>query len=185
MSQTRKNRRGGGLFDFLSGKTNNTPAVTASNLKAKRNYNMRHSKSRMANILGTPGNFKYTNKERIEGDYQKALAELKKIEKPVETQSAVKSLAASMETALKSNTARKAGAITITIPVGVAQLAYKAMMVFLAAMAFLFIDIPSMGSVPVSAYLLPNKNFTTTRSAYNQAKRMTGVGNSSGVVEYK
>jgi hypothetical protein len=183
MNQTRKHHRGGGLFDLLTGKTVNAPAVTESSLKAKRNYNMRHSKSRVANY--TTGNFKYTNKGRIEGEYQKALAELKKIEKPAETQSALKTLAASIETALKTNTARKAGAITITIPVGVAQLAYKAMMVFLAAMAFLFIDLPSMGSVPLSPYLMPNKEFNTTQKAYNQAKQYTGVGSQSGVVNYK
>jgi hypothetical protein len=79
MNQTRKHHRGGGLFDLLTGKTVNAPAVTESSLKAKRNYNMRHSKSRVANY--TTGNFKYTNKGRIEGEYQKALAELKKIEK--------------------------------------------------------------------------------------------------------
>ena len=185
MSYTRKNRRGGGFFDFLTGKTNNTSTVAESNLKAKRNYNIKHSKSRVANVLGTPGAFKYTNKTRIEEDYQKALAELKKIEKPAETQSALKTLATSMETALKSNTARKAGAITITIPIGVAQLAYKAMMIFLAVMAFLFIDLPSMGSIPLSTSLVPNKGFNTTRAAYNQAKRLTGIPNESGVMEYK
>jgi hypothetical protein len=183
MNKTRKNTRGGGLLDVFTGKKPNAPAVTASNLKAKRNYNLAHSKSKVANYL--TGNFKYTNKARIEDQYQKALAELKKIEKPAETQSALRTVAASLETALKTNTARKAGAITITIPIGVAQLAYKAMMVFLAAMAFLFVDLPSMGSVPLSPYLMPNKEFNTTREYYNAAKRATGVGKAAGVVDYQ
>jgi hypothetical protein len=181
MAYTRKNRkdrRGGGIFNLLTGKSKNAAATpTASNLSAKRNYNLKHSKSRVANVLGTPGQFKYTNKERIESEYKKAIDELKKIEKPQETASALKSIAASIETALKSDSARTAGAVTITIPIGVAQLAYKAMMLFVAALAFVFWDIPTMGSVPLSAYVLPNRNFNTTKSAYESAKRFTGAAN--------
>lgn len=178
MNKTRKAKRGGGMFDFLTG-SNKPTGPTESNLKAKRNYNLRHSKSRVANVLGTPGAFKYTNKERIEETYQKALSELKKLEKPKETASALKTLATSIESALESQTARKAGAITLTIPVGVAQLAFKALMLFLAAMTFLFVDIPSMGSIPISAAIAPNRNFNTTKGVYNWAKKTTGVANNS------
>lgn len=186
MSYTRKNRkdrRGGGIFNLLTGKSKNT-TPTASNLSGKRNYNLKHSKSKVANILGTPGQFKYTNKERIESEYKKAIDELKKIEKPQETTSALRTLAASMKQALESDAARTAGAVTITIPVGVAQLAYKAMMVFIAALLFVFVDLPSMGSIPLSAYALPNKGFNTTKSAYEGAKRFTGATTNSGVVDY-
>jgi hypothetical protein len=127
---------------------------------------------------------KYTNKERIESEYKKAIDELKKIEKPQETASALRSLAASMKQAVESDTARTAGAVTITLPIGVAQLAYKAMMVFIAALIFVFWDIPTMGSIPVSAYVMPNRGFNTTKSAYESAKRFTGATGNGGVVDY-
>lgn len=180
--KNRKDRRGGGIFNLLVGKSKNaTPSE--SNLKAKRNYNLAHSKSKVANILRTPGEVTYTNKERIESEYKKAIEELRKIEKPAETASALKTIATSIGDALKSDTAKTAGAITITIPVGVAQLAFKAMMLFVAALAFIFIDIPSMGTIPVSAYMMPNKGFNTTKSAFQGAKRITGAANTS-VVDY-
>jgi antitoxin component HigA of HigAB toxin-antitoxin module len=187
MAYTRKTKRGGGIFNLLTGKAKTvTPAApTASNLKAKRNYNLVHSKSKVANVLKKPGQLTYTNKERIESEYKKAIDELKKIENPKETVSALKTIATSMKQALQSEEARTAGAITITIPVGVAQLAWKAMWIFVAALAFLFIDLPSMGQVPVSPYLMPNRNFTTTERAYEGAKRYAGANKAqNGVTEY-
>lgn len=173
------------MFNLLLGKPKTNAGPTESNLKAKRNSNLAHSKSKVANILRKPGEFSYTNKERIESEYQKAIAELKKIENPKETASALKTLATQLQTAAESETARKAGAVTITIPVGVAQLAWKAMWIFLAALAFLFIDIPSMGSIPVSAALVPNKSFNTTEQTYRAARRMTGLNKApNGVTEY-
>lgn len=184
MAYTRKNRKGGGMFNLLLGKPKSVNA--AANLKAKRNYNLAHSKSRVANILGTPGEFKYTNKERIEESYQKAIAELKKIESPKETASALQTIVTKIKTALESPEARRSGAVAITIPVGVAQLAVKAFMIFIAAMALVFIDLPSFGTIPMSASLLPNTTFNTTKAAYNQAKKLTGATiNEPVVVNYK
>ena len=172
---TRKNRKsGGGIFNLLTGKPKNQ-GPTASNLKAKRNYNLAHSKSRVANILGTPGEFKYTNKERIQAEYQKAIDTLKSIEKPAESASALRTVVDRVQAALQTQEARTAGAVAITIPVGVAQLFVKIGLLFLAAMALIFIDLPSMGTIPVSAYIAPNKGFNTTRAAYNQARRYTGA----------
>lgn len=165
------------MFNLLVGKPKTPTGPTATNLKIKRNMNLAHSKSKVANVLRTPGQVTYTNKERIESEYQKAIEQLKAIEKPQETASALKTLATKLKDAAESDTARQAGAVTITIPVGVAQLAWKAMWVFLAAMAFLFIDIPSMGSIPVSAALVPNRNFNTTGKAYEWAKQKTGAQN--------
>lgn len=165
------------MFNLLVGKPKTPTVPTESNLKAKRNYSMTHSQAKVANVLRKPGQFSYTNKERIESEYQKAIAELKKIEKPKETASALQTLATKLRDAAESDAARKAGAVTITIPVGVAQLAWKAMWFFVAAMAFLFIDIPSMGTIPVSAALAPNRNFNTTRSTYDWAKEKTGAQN--------
>jgi antitoxin component HigA of HigAB toxin-antitoxin module len=181
MAYTRKNRRGGGMFDLLLGKPKTDPVA---NLKAKRDYNLAHSKSRVANILGTPGNFKYTNKERIEENYQKAIAELKKLENPKETASALQTMISKVNTALQSPEARKTGAVVITVPVGIAQLFVKAAMLFLSALTFVFFDLPSMGSIPLSAALVPNRGFNTTKAAYNQAKRLTGANKSVTVEEF-
>lgn len=170
----------GGLFGF-GNKTNSA----ANTLKAKRNYNLKHSKSRVANVLGTPGQVRYTNKERIEASYQKALEELKAIEKPVETTSALRMVAENVETALKSQQARETGAIVLTIPVGAAQLFLKAVRVFIAAMLFIFVDIPSMGSIPTAAYALPNRGFNTTMNAYGRARKLTGANTRGNVVNYK
>jgi hypothetical protein len=181
MAYTRKNRKGGGMFDLLVGKPKADPAA---NLKAKRDYNLAHSKSRVANVLGTPGAFKYTNKERIEDNYQKAIAELKKLENPKETASALQTMIGKVNTALQTPEARKTGAVVITLPVGVAQLFLKAAMLFAAALAFVFIDVPSMGSIPVSAALVPNRGFNTTKAAYNQAKKLTGANKPVRVEEF-
>lgn len=187
MGYTRKSRRGGGIFNLLTGKSKTAgPAgPTANNLKAKRNYNLAHSKSKVANVLRAPGKLTYTNKERIESEYQKAIEELKKIEKPKETASALKTVATSIRAALESDSARTAGAVTITIPVGVAQLAWKAMWIFVAALAFLFIDLPTMGQMPVSPYILPNRGFNTTESAYQGARQTMGLNRAPpGITEY-
>lgn len=188
MAYTRKNkRRGGGIFNLLTGRSKKQASMTptASNLKAKRNYEMAHSKSKVANVLRKPGQLTYTNKERIESEYKKAIDELKKIEKPRETASALRSVATSMRQALESDTARTAGAITITIPVAVAQLAWKAMWIFVAALTFIFIDLPTMGQMPVSPYVLPNRGFNTTESAYEGARRLTGANKApTDVTEY-
>jgi hypothetical protein len=173
---TRKNktRRGGGLFNFLSG--DKAPASTAeSNLKAKRNYNLKHSKSRVANILAKPGNFKYTNKERIQEQYQKGIDALRALEKPAESVEALKSVSDKVAQALQSQTSREAGAVVITIPIGVAQLFLKMARVLLAAMIFFFWDIPSFGQMPLSTTVLPNATFNTTQEAYNRARRLTGA----------
>lgn len=169
---TRKTKRGG-VFGF--GSNPSAMNVAMSNLKGKRNFNKRYSKSSVANVLARPGNFKYTNKERIEAKYQQALGELKKIEQPKETASALKTIAEKLKQAAESKEARETGAVVITIPVGLAQLAWKAMWIFLAAMAFVFVDIPSMGSIPFSAALIPNRNFNTTQKAYKKAKNLTGA----------
>lgn len=167
---TRKAKRGG-VFGF-GNKPKNT---TISNLKAKRNYNMKHSKSRVANVLGVPGQVRYTNKERIEGEYQKVIEELKKLEQPEESVSALKTISEKVQKALESQEARETGAVVITIPVGVAQLFLKVARVMLAVLLFVFVDVLSMWTMPVSALVMPNMNFNTTTNAYNKARRFTGA----------
>jgi hypothetical protein len=184
---TRKNRRGGGLFNFFSGKPTANSAV--SNLKAKRNYNLAHSKSRVANVLATPGKFSYTNKQAIEERYQKAVNELKKLERPQETVSALQQLSGSLDRALSSSAARETGAVVITIPVGVAQLAFKALRLFISALILVFIDLPlgfMSGSMAVNlaAGVAPNRGFNTTRSAYAQARKLTGANQTPAVKNF-
>jgi hypothetical protein len=170
------------MFNFLK----TAPAATgpsASNLKAKRNYNLAHSKSRVANVLSKPGQVTYTNKVRIQKEYEQAIAELRKIERPVETASAVGSIAEKLRQAINSPEAKETGAVVITIPVGLAQLAYKALMVFVAALVLVFWDIPTMGTIPLSAYIAPNRGFNTTRNAYAEARRFTGANSGLGTVK--
>ena len=175
MVYTRKNRKGGGIFNTLTGKSV-TMASKESNLKAKRNYNLRHSKSRVANVLSVPGQVRHTNKERIEADYQKALEKLRSIEKPVETTQAVKGLVDKLKSALQSDEARIAGAVTITLPVGIAQLLVKGLLVFIGALVLVFYDMATFTSTPLSPYIFPNSKFNTTQSVYEEAKGFTGVG---------
>ena len=177
---TRKSMRGG-VFGFGS----NSKQTSTNTLKAKRNYNLKHSKSRVANVLGTPGQIRYTNKERIESEYQKAISELRKLDKPVESASALRTVTEKVKTALESQEAREAGAVVITIPIGVAQLFLKVARVMLSAFVFLFWDIPTMGSVPLSPYVLPNKNFNTTKNVYNTMRKFTGANTRKNVVNYK
>jgi len=186
MSSTRKrNQKGAGFFDLFTTKTNTT---TVSNLKSKRNYNLAHSKSRVSNVLASPGQFKYTNKEAIQAKYEKAFQELERVEKPKETFSALQAISTSLQTAIQSQAARETGAVVITIPVGVAQLALKALRLFLSALVIVFIDLPlgvmsGSPAVNVAAGVAPNRGFNTTVNAYRKAKILTGA-TKSNVVNY-
>ena len=134
MNSTRKNRKGGALFNRFR-----KPAGSAvSNLQGQRNFNLRHSKSRVANVLSRPGQLSYTNKEAIEAKYQAAISQLKSIENPMETASALQQVSESLSSALQGRVARETGAVVITIPVGVAQLLFKALRLFLSMIALLF-----------------------------------------------
>lgn len=177
--KTRKNKRGGGMFDIFSSKPT-TPSQTVSTLEAQRNANLRKSKSRVANVLAKPGEFKYTNKEAIRAKYDQAIEELKKLEKPQESVSALKQLSESLDKAMKSQTARETGAVIITMPVGVAQLVVKALRLFLAALVLIFSNIISglmSGSfdVDLAAGVAPNAGFNTTKQLYNKARKLTGA----------
>lgn len=175
MAKTRKQR--GGSLSFWKSKPT---APSPSNLRARRNYNLAHSKSRVANILATPGSVRYTNKEAIEAKYQQALAELKTIEKPKETVGALQQLSVSLDRAISSQAARETGAVVITIPVGIAQLAVKALRLFVAFLVVVFIDLPlgfmsGSPAVNVAAGVAPNTSFNTTRAAYGKARQFTGA----------
>lgn len=86
VNQTRKVRRGGGMFNTLRDTFRGTPnarQTALSTANAKRQQNLRGAKSRVANVLGTKGlaaasqgKVVYTNKERIEQEYQGKLKEI-------------------------------------------------------------------------------------------------------------
>jgi hypothetical protein len=178
MPYTRKQKqRGAGFFDFFTSKTNNT---SMTNLKSKRNYNVAHSKSRVSNVLASPGQFKYTNKEAIQARYEKAFQQLQRVEKPKETFSALQTISASLDSAIQSQAARETGAVVITIPVGVAQLVLKALRLFISVLVIVFIDLPlgvmsGSPAVNVAAAVAPNTRFNTTANAYRRAKLLTGA----------
>jgi hypothetical protein len=186
MSQTRRRGMyGGSLFSFRSKEA--TPSL--SNVKAKRNYNLVHSKSRVANVLKTPGQVSYTNKQAIQARYEKAIQELQKIEKPKETVSALQMLSTKIDSALQSQTAKETGAIVITIPIGLAQLVAKALRLFLSALIVIFIDLPlgfmsGSTAINLAAEVAPNRRFNTTAKAYQQARKFTGAVVNQRVVNY-
>lgn len=188
MSYTRKNRqRGAGFFDFFTTKTVNSNAV---NLKAQRDYNLAHSKSRVTNILKNPGEVTYTNKETIQSKYEKAIQELQRLEKPKETYSALQTISTSLEKALQSQGARETGAVVITIPIGVAQLVIKALRLFLSALVVIFVDLPlgimaGSPAINMAVGVAPNTRFNTTTSMYRKARGLTGANRKNNVVEYR
>lgn len=178
-------KRGGGLFDMFSSKKNTKQQI--ANLEAQKLAAMRKSKSRVANIFTKPGEVTYTNKQRIDAEFGEKIKELlSQIEKPQETKAAVSSVVSSVENALLSESARKTGAVVITIPVGLAQLFVKAARVFLAMMFLIFVGLPagvlgSNSAVSTAGLIAPNLQFNTTARAYNEAKKFTGVGRSGAV----
>lgn len=182
MPKYTRRKRGGGLFDFFSGKSKqNAIKQEISSLEAQRNAAVRKSKSRVANVLSKPGEVVYTNKNRIRKEFGEQIAELlSQIEQPEQTKSALESLSSSLENGLKSQRARETGAVVITIPVGLAQVAVKAIRIFLAILAF-FIGIASeiIGAEGAISELVrmaaPNTSFNTTRAAYQSAREFTGA----------
>jgi hypothetical protein len=159
-------------------------------LKAKRNSNLARTKSRVANYLTTPGQFQYTEKQAIQGKYNEAIAKLQTLEKPKETTSALRALSNSLEAGVKSQAARETGAVVITIPVGLAQLALKGIRLFLSILVVVFIDLPlgfmsGSPAVNLAAAVAPNRDFNTTARAYNKARNITGAKQTAMIQNYK
>jgi hypothetical protein len=185
MPKYTRRKRGGGLFDFLSRKPNQANIMQqVSSLEAQRNAAVKKSKSRVANFLSKPGEVVYTNKNRIRQEFHQKIENLMmQIQQPEQSKSALETLSSGLESALKSQSARETGAIVLTIPIGVAQLAVKVLRIFLAVFA-LFIGMGSafFGSEGAVSELVgmaaPNTNFTTTRTAYNWARKKTGASGS-------
>lgn len=169
-----------------------TPSTqnTAAKALANRNYEMRHAKSRVANVLGTPGEFKYTNKERIEREYQDRLQkisvslgvplsevkegmnEVKDVSQK-ETVGVMRSLGDTIDQAIKRNPT--ATVVTVTLSVGLAQLAVKVMRVMVAFFVF-WLALPAVlfnlfeGLPYMLKEILPNTQFNTTKRWHNWIK---------------
>jgi hypothetical protein len=182
MPKYTRRKRGGGLFDFFSGKSKqNAIKQEISSLEAQRNAAVRKSKSRVANVLSKPGEVVYTNKNRIRQEFHQKIEDLMmQIEQPEQSKSALETLSSGLESALKSQRARETGAVVLTIPVGIAQLAVKALRIFLAIFAFFLGLTPAMfgaeGAISELVGLAaPNTRFNTTRAAYQRAREFTGA----------
>jgi hypothetical protein len=200
-AQTRRRSRKqrGGIFGF-GGPSKAVQQAQAAALEAqsKAAYNMAHSKSRVANLglsmanknNGTFGNVRYTNKERIQSELDQKIEQIgaafgisheelmdgvaaSSSTNPAEVTSTVKELKARIEQQLAAS-GPTAAAITLTIPVGLAQLALKAFRVWLAFVVFCIALMPVglMGanvSKPVTA-ILPNMSFNTTKNSFSYLK---------------
>jgi len=188
---TRRNRRGGGLFDaFQTPTMRNMGLAAAAGVKSRGAYNLAHSKSRVANVLSQPGTVRYTNKERIQSEIDEKIDDIKEeygltdedlvkvtdwaaTIKPKEAVNSMKTLSNQIRDAVNS-AAPTAAAVTITIPIALAQLAWKVLRIFIAIWLFLLAIPGSMlGMANVSgpvAAVLPNANFQTSKNSFNFLK---------------
>ena len=178
-NHTRRAKRKGGSW-FSSSKPN--AASLVSNAEAKAAYNMAHSKSRVANILSQPGKVVYTNKARIQSELKAKMktiaAELGITEEelgeasrsaqeinPKDAISSVKSFTKDLKQKIKE-AAPTGGAVVLTIPVGAAQLLYKAFWVFIAIIAFFWALVENSDPVLAAHAALTNADFSTTSNTY-------------------
>ncbi len=124
--------------------------------------------SRLSNEERKPGNFRYTNKERIEEDFNKEINKIDQVldtikADPKLTQNATSYLISEMETALKSETARKVGVVTLTLPIVLVQVCVKILRVITLLLG-LFTSL-----VPV---LHPKKSVGTFNTSENLTKKI-------------
>ena len=190
----------GGIFGFGGPRKEVIQAQSAAvNAQNRAAYNLAHSKARVANLglgmtnknNGNFGELRYTNKERIRSELDDKIEQIENTfgvsheelmdgvaasttTNPAEVTSTVRDLKTRIEQQLATS-GPTAAAITLTIPVGVAQLAVKAFRVWLAFIVFCVAVIPSglFGanlSGPVAA-ALPNMSFNTTKSSFAYLKK--------------
>ena len=180
---TRRTTHKGGAW-FSDSKPSASSLV--SNARAKAAYNMAHSRSRVANVLSQPGKVVFTNKERIQSELKAKLktvaAELGISEEDLEeaTSSAeemntkdairsVKSFTQILKQKIKE-AAPTGGAVVLTIPVGMAQLLYKAFWVCIAIIAFIWAIFENADPTAAASAALTNSDFSTTSKAYKYIK---------------
>jgi hypothetical protein len=200
--KTRKQRKqvkvGGGWLPFTT--QTQLARTAANNAKQRAAINMARSKSRVANILTTPGEVVYTNKERIASEladkltsisqeYGVDLDDLKRdvTEKKMAPNTVVdtlKNLTNQLKPQLQAGPTAGQKAFVITIPFALGQLTFKVLrfalyitLTFLALMT----TIGSGGMIIPStmnpfASIAPNGNFSSTKSFYNRKlKQYSGV----------
>lgn len=186
-TRRRSNQRGG-IFGFGSTPAPQQQAKAAfTEAQYIANVATSRAKSRVANYLGAPGNFTYTNKNRIQGELADRISQIEEefgvshaeimsgveaaqTTSPKDVMSTISQLKSQLESQLTGSTA---AAVTLTIPVGVAQLAVKAFRIMLAIAIFVFATIPAglMGVNTTTTTLamsaaLPNTNFSTTAKSF-------------------
>jgi hypothetical protein len=164
MASTRKNkhRKGGGLFN----KKGPVPAAQAAQTAEKTLQ--RESAVARSNMGSLFSQGVSRNKAKAKAKYNatmKLIEEREGEQKPI---SQLKQWVNETKEALNSAEMTQAKAITLTIPVGLAQIIVKALMLFIAFLLFVFVEIPSMGSFPISQYFLPDSGFETTEAAYTR-----------------
>jgi hypothetical protein len=190
----------GGIFGFGGPRKEVVQAQSAAmNAQNRAAYNVAHSKARVANLglgmanknNGSFGELRYTNKERIQSELDDKITQIENAfgvsheelmdgvaasstTNPAEVTATVRDLKTRIEQQLAAS-GPTAAAITLTIPVGVAQLAVKAFRVWLAFVVFCIAVIPSglFGanlSGPVAA-AMPNMSFNTTKSSFSYLKK--------------
>jgi hypothetical protein len=199
-SRSRKQR--GGIFGFGGPSKQNVASRAAydslQEAQSKAAYNMAHSKSRVANLglsmanktNGSFGELRYTNKERIQEELDDKIDEIAAVldislqelmsgaaasstTNPAEVTSIIKDLKTSIEQQLAA-TAPTAAAITLTIPIGLAQLLVKVFRVLLAFVVFCIgLMSASVMTTNISgavSTVLPNMKFNTTKNSFSYLK---------------
>ena len=202
MPQTRRRSRSrkqrGGIFGFGGPSKPRQYALEALEAESKGDYNMAHSKSRVANLglsmanknNGTFGELRYTNKERIQEELDQKIFEIaaafdisqqelmdgvtaSSTTNPAAVTSTIKDLKIRIEQQLAAS-GPTAAAITLTIPIGLAQLILKAFRVCLAFVVFC-VALMSSGLMTTNvsrsvSSVLPNAKFNTTKNSFSYLK---------------
>jgi hypothetical protein len=185
MAYTRKqkSRRGGAWWNRFT-RSSTIPRSDAENTaKAILYREQRKGHSRISNLqrtIAAKGEYVPSlNSQLAQAKFDETMKLIKQREGRYQPVSALRDMLARLQDGLQkastSDTTRKVEAITLTIPVGIAQVIVKALMIVIAFLVFVFVELPSMGSIPASAYLLPNTGFETTEQAYEKMKQITGA----------
>ena len=196
----RKQRKVGSGWPSFTTMTATPAQSAANNAKQRAAINMARSKSRVANILTTPGEVVYTNKERIASELADKLASISQeygvdlddlkrdvTEKKMPPKTVVdtlKNLTNQLKPQLQAGPTAGQKAFIITIPFALGQLTFKVLrfalyitLTFLALMT----AIGSGGMMMPStmnpfAFVAPNASFNSTKNFYNKKlKQYSGV----------
>jgi len=200
--KTRKQRKqvkvGGGWLPFTT--QSQLARTAANNAKQRAAFNMARSKSKVANILTSPGEVIYTNKERIASELADKLknissqygVDLSELERDVnETKIApntvvdtLTNLTNQLKTQIQAGPTPGQKAFVITVPFAIGQFTFKVLRVALYVTLTFLALLTTIGSggmiIPSTmnpfASIAPNGNFSSTKNFYNKKlKQYSGV----------